>query len=114
LPVLSVARAIQQIDIALIGNTLSDPRQQLLHFDVTRGTDLFVQHHHSCKPFPEHVGFIVLMPLFDSERFSFVPREITAGDQDTPFLHWPELLEIPEKEDDWDPTEILCAAAQAA
>lgn len=54
------------------------------------------------------------MPLFDSERFSFILGEIAARDQDTPFLHWPELFEVSKKDDYWDPTEVLRATAKAA
>jgi hypothetical protein len=98
----------------LVGNTLSDPRQQPLQLKITCGTDLFIQHHDSCKPLPQHVGFVMLVPLFDSERFSFVPGEIAAGDQETPFLHWPKLSEVSKKQDYWNPTEVLRAATKDA
>lgn len=60
------------------------------------------------------VGFIVLVPLFDFERSSFVPGEIITGDQDTPFLHGPKLSEVTQEENYRDPTEILRTAAKCA
>lgn len=53
-----------------------------------------MQHHHRSEFLPEHMGFIMLVPLLYPEQFFFVLGEIATGDQDAPLLYRPELVRV--------------------
>jgi hypothetical protein len=75
--------------------TLSDPLQQPLQSRIFRGTNLFVQHDYRGEFFPQTMGFVMLVPLFCSKGFPFVPQKGRTGEENRSFLYGAKLMKIP-------------------